>query len=75
VFNILRDLCKGYCGCVDVAAIHCLSKGIGSKGNLSSSLWRCMPASFLSKKRVLVIGDQTQSWKVRLKAPPNFASK
>ena len=57
--------------------IHCVSSGVGRRGNLSIVLLIWVPQLVLSRNKVLVIGDLIQPWCdmcVRFCAPPCLAS-
>ena len=57
--------------------IHAVSSGNEFNRKLSMVLFRCTPASCLSRNNVLVIGDLTQWWylmQVISLEPPYFAS-
>ena len=62
-----------FCAC----CIHCVSSGVGRRGNFSSVLCKWAPLVVLSRYRVLVIGDLIQScWVMRgrFSDPPCLAS-
>ena len=64
-------------GILFASRIHCVSNGVGRRGNSSSVFLRCVSLVVLSKNKVRVIGDLMQSWcdmRVGFCAPPCLAS-
>lgn len=58
-------------------SMHCVSNGVGERWNSSSVLLRWTPSAFMSRNRVVVIGDLVRSWceiLVKFCAPPCLAS-